>query len=237
MHAAPLYTVIVARTCSDFMSAVLGPGRVSLSWFWDVSDMASALSRAVALLVVTTGHASASAGVLYRQQLVAVARTAGAIDDPDVVDAAAGYAGSVHRHCRTAAYGASGSSSSALAVDYAAAVDLRRIQSPPCAASEGGYPLGGRLVERSAESGSHRLHVGIGVSSALDRMSDHDAAACQAKHSIHDAPTPHAISASSTARRSLVASSEVSDGFRKTGAVLAINSPTAGAHKPRDVQS
>jgi hypothetical protein len=68
MHAAPLYTVIVARTCSDYMSAVLGPGRVSLSWFWDVSDMASALSRAVALLVVTAGHASASAGVLYRQQ-------------------------------------------------------------------------------------------------------------------------------------------------------------------------
>ena len=57
--------------------------------------MASVLMRLIALLSVTSVRGSLSAGV-YRQQLVAVLRTAGSLD-ADFVDAEAGGAFSVSR--------------------------------------------------------------------------------------------------------------------------------------------
>ena len=47
--------------------------------------------------------------------------------------------------------------------DNAAAGECIWTLSPPCAASEGGYPLGGWLVQRSTAIGVHRLYVGIRI--------------------------------------------------------------------------
>ena len=194
--------------------------------------MASVLMRLIALLSVTSVRGSLSAGV-YRQQLVAVLRTAGSLD-ADFVDAEAGGAFSVSRDLRTMSIGVNGISCALAMGEDAAADESIWNHSPPCAASVGGYPLGGLLVQGSSVNGDHRLCVGIGVGSAFDHMSDRDAAADDVDQYIVHAPAPHAVNALSTVWRSLNALSEASDGSRSDGAVLAINTPTAGAHEPRN---
>ena len=193
-----------ADSCSQSVCcAVSGPGPFGVVWSRDAT-MASVLLVFSALLHMSV-HGSTSAGV-SRQQLVAVLCTAASEGSTYNLVETGGSAFSVSRDVRTTSIGANGISCALAVCDDAAAGESFRTHKPPCAASEGGYPLGGRLVKRSSVNGVCRLCVDIGLDSALDRINDRDAAANQVDRSVDDVLAPHEISASSKTQRSLDAS-------------------------------